>query len=383
MSQKETKMTSSIKVEKDSSDNVVPSSSTCQATNPVPNFLSAFVNSIPDSQTLDPQKTSLHDVVIRHNKAEIERLVPISTNDNKGYYVMTDTMDPCSVFCHTKEITTKTGAKFMNTTFKLVNRTHRDDKNEKEENRTVNKHKKYDSDEEDEDEKPKKKSSVSVKAKEVEQNEAKTPAGELIEKLNTFMEGLTERIKYMMMIPETEKKKSFQLTINTIKLDKTIKYRNIIGLNEKKDNVDLACLRDVLRLCRYRLLLKINYLLVTQKTVLLNMRLVRVLPESLDPLPTTTKLNILSEFNKSLAKSVDKYNELANVVDTSHVSKQQAKDDIKKLLRIPTTVSTTKKYSRSINTTRSTNTSAPVTKTNERYTRYAKTKVGLISFSDK
>ena len=94
----------------------------------------------------------------------------------------------------------------------------------------------------------------------------------LIDKLNLYQRGLTNRIRYITMIPVYTDKRSFKLHISTIKLDGKIKYKNIIEYQNKKNNFTYGIVKLILMNCRCRLLLKVRYLLITKDNVILNIQ---------------------------------------------------------------------------------------------------------------
>lgn len=268
------------------------------------------------SQNLDPQKAHLHNILLRHNKTELERVVPISAQIDKkpnvqsnyqvgninstntipvssqlpmpsGYYIMTELLQANSIQCYTKEITAKSGNKFTSNVFRLIGTNN------------------------------------------------STNAEQLVNNLNTFIKGVAERLKYMMKIPQYKEKTSFYFTVNTIKINNCIKYRNIVEIDNNKNNLELAELKEILTKCNYKLLIKINYLLITATSVILNARIVRVIPESLDPLFGMTKINVLNEFNKKSKNNVNKYNEIICSADTTCLSKKQVNNELKKLFCVP------------------------------------------------
>ena len=243
-------------------------------------------------------------MIVRHNNKEIERIVPISSHDNKECHIMTDILSPGSIKCITQYIKTSHGSDFLATKFSLTSFSGNDD------------HKKDDID--------------------------KIQSNIVIKNLNSFVEGLTKRLKFIMLIPQIHQKKSYILSLNTAKLNGHIIYKNIIEIDGHKNNLNLLSLKEILMNSSFRILLRINYLLITIKSVILNISLVRVFPISLASLSTTSRLGILGEINKTLINSVNKYNELACVADTSRISKKDASNEIIKLLRIPKSVDSKK-----------------------------------------
>lgn len=282
------------------------------------------MNVIPDqdqrqliSQTLDSAVTKLHDVVLRHAKDRFDRLVPITTSDDKGYYFMTNPLEPKTVFCSTKEIIGKNGKRsyingFTLRTPKLSETVNDDGLKDKDNDYASN------SDSHDEGQ---------YSAKCNDKQESKI----LIDRLSAFQKGLIERLKHMMLIPQYNDKKSFNLRINTIKLDNTIKYKNIIEYQNKRNNFSFDIVNQVLMKCRCRLLLKINYLKITNTTTILNIRIVRIMPNDLDNLSMSTRINVISELNYISSRNAEKYNDLNSIPKFKVTSKAEVKKDLMRL----------------------------------------------------
>jgi hypothetical protein len=300
------------------------------------------------SQTLDPVSTKLHDIVLRHSKDKFVRIVPITSCDDKGYYVMTELLDPLTVFCASNEIIAKNGQKYYKNSFrirvpKLINHhAHNHDIISEPSNNTdadANDNNKFhDSFEDIISEEEDISDQYQNIPQEITQEKPQEKTQEsliLIDRLNKFQRGLTDRIKYMMMIPDYDNKNSFGLTMNTIKIGNTIKYKNIIEYQNKKNNFCFNVVKQVLMKCRCKLLLKINYLLITETNVILNIRIVRIIPDNLDNLSMSTKINIISEINSLSSRNAEKYNALDTVPKLSHISKNDTKKDLMKLFNLP------------------------------------------------
>src|SRR5579872_5040003 len=72
------------------------------------------------NQTLDPMSLHINDVVLRQYKGTIQKLIPITSSDNKGYYVMTESLAHKSVFCNTNKIIDKNGKTHYINKFRLT-----------------------------------------------------------------------------------------------------------------------------------------------------------------------------------------------------------------------------------------------------------------------
>ena len=320
------------------------------------------------NQTLDPSLAKLHDVVLRHNKDKFDRLVPITASDDKGYYFMTEFLEPQSVFCSTNEIIDKNGKKCYKHGFTL--RTPKPRVNSSQYDKsigdtTTNTDNTLDN---ESDNKSDIESDVESKIESFEnegdiQNNIHTEktnkienlestnkienlestnkienleSSIIIDRLNKLQRGITDRIQYMMMIPHYECKKSFNLGINTIKINNTIKYKNIIEYQNKRNNFYFDIVKQVLIKCRCKLLLKVNYLMITNTNVILNIRLVRIYPDNLDNISMSNKIHINNELNYVSSKNAEKYNELNDVPKFTKVSKADAKNNLMKLFNITT-----------------------------------------------
>lgn len=317
------------------------------------------------SQSLDPQTTNIHDVILKHD-CGMDRIVPISTHDNKGYYVMTESLESGTIFCSSKKITLKNNKNYyvhefrlriknqaaINTNCNLIKIDPCESPSvDPQYNHNILKnpyHADFDGDDMQicvpqsvqtqielngiEDVTRHKEVHIDDNSNITNNNDNYSKT--LIDKLSNYQRGLTDRIRYIMMIPEYKDKKSFQLHLSTIKLDGKIKYKNIIEYQNKKNNFTYDIVKNVLMNCRYRLLLKIRYLLITNNNVIMNIQLVRIFPENLDTLQSIFKLMITSELNAFTIRNLEKYNELNTPTNTHNVTKQKTKDSLKKLLKI-------------------------------------------------
>jgi hypothetical protein len=304
------------------------------------------------SQDLDPMTVKFRDSHIQHIKDKIERIVPITTQDNKSYYVMTELLPPGSVYFTSKCINAKDGKRYYINTFILHPKKSTSDINTDTgssadigsdidtdtdidtdsgigsdiDNNNIN------------NDNNTTKNNINNDNVNVNNNSNISDTittNVLTHKLGAFQRGMTDRIKYMMMIPSYADKKTFALGLNTIKINNTILYRNIIEFQNKKNNFSYSTVKSVLANCKYRLLLKVVGLLVTSTNVLLSIRLVRIYLDNLDPLPPGIKLNILSELNTHESHNLQRYNEL-NIIQMQYTTtKKQTKDDLLKIFHIP------------------------------------------------
>jgi hypothetical protein len=156
----------------------------------------------------------------------------------------------------------------------------------------------------------------------------------LITKLNNFKRGITDRIKFLTLIPSFPEQTSYVLTYKTFKSDNSVKFSNIIEYQNKINNFSYKIVSNLLKLCRYKLLLKINSITITHSNVFLNIDLVRILPESLDPLESHDKLHIINELNYKFYSNILKYNNLEQFIKKEKSSKTNVKTELKKILHL-------------------------------------------------
>jgi hypothetical protein len=156
----------------------------------------------------------------------------------------------------------------------------------------------------------------------------------LITKLNKFKRDITDRIKFLTLIPSFPEQTSYMLTYKTFKSDNSVKFSNIIEYQNRINNFSHKTVSNLLKLCRYKLLLKINSITITHSNVFLNIELVRILPESLDLLEPYDKLHIINELNHKFYSNISKYNNLEQFVKKEKSSKTDVKSELKKVLKL-------------------------------------------------
>ena len=166
------------------------------------------------------------------------------------------------------------------------------------------------------------------------ESDEQTKSRILITRLNDFKRGITDRIKYRMMIPQYPEQTSYILTLKTIMLNNHIKFSNIVEFQQLKNNFVFRTVSNILSMCRCKFLLKIDSLTLTHSNVFLNIQLVRIFPESLDSLHVDDKLFILNKLNEVTTKNINRCNELNQFTKKQRSSKDQVRSELKKILSI-------------------------------------------------
>jgi hypothetical protein len=254
------------------------------------------------SETLDPSTVSIKDVRVHHESNELRRTVPIKNKEGKNYYVMTEYLEPDSVVCRSTMRKSLNNRDYLHYTFSL----RRQKQNE---NKII------------------KDDSTDISEKLIKDNVQK-----LFENLNAFKRGLTNRIKYLMKIPEYSDDLSVSMTARTIKIKNTLLFNNIIEYNGLKNNFGFGHLKQIIKFCKNKLLIRIDGLEITAKNVYLNITLFRVYPESIDVLDSTTKLALLETLNTESVKNMEKYNDFNHIVKGRSSRKHFVKDELVRLL---------------------------------------------------
>jgi hypothetical protein len=219
------------------------------------------------------------NVIISEKCLAKQNTIDIFNIDSKPYYVLTDYLDKESIQCFRSKKVSSSGKSYMACSFSLK--------------------------------------------------------GNLVDKLNEFKKGITNRIKYRTIIPEYEDQKSYILNLKTIKIDDEILFSNIIEFENKKNNFSYSIVSKVLALCKYKLLLKIESLSITHTNVYFNIRLVRIYPESLDTLPDDIHIHIYNNLNSVIIDNINRYEKLIkfDASDAHKCSKQHVRDRLKKLFK--------------------------------------------------
>lgn len=250
--------------------------------NTLDSLIKTTISSIPDSQNLDPSNVVIHDVELRHVGDRVQRFIRLTAKNDKAYYVMTDYLNPRSSvrFALTKK-DPDTGLNTKNSCYL--------------------------------------------------RSDSGNPEN-IVDKMNNFVRGILERIRYIMKIPEFVDKHSYTLILPSIKINNSVKYRNIIEFQDKKNNFSPLYVARVINSCRCKFLFKIEGLIFVDDKVMLDIKLIRIFPLSLDPLNTDHRLNVIRELNRSTSQTIESFNNLMYSTDVTGISKKQAKDEIKNIL---------------------------------------------------
>jgi hypothetical protein len=294
-----------------------------------------------ENETFDPSTVVIGDTLLDHVDKKMRILVPIKNSKAQSYYVMTDVLPPNSVFCGKEKI--ERNGKLSYRDFFDLKKAYK--KTKKTQHTAINKmsNDHHNEDVIDDD-------NVEVTDDQIEQsddeinnvdkndqdqlNQIPDSRDILLQNINAFRKGITDRIRYIVKIPEYKDSNVYGLHPSTIKLNDKILYKNIIQFQNKKNNFDFYTVRDVLRLCRCKLLLRVSHFTVTDTNVYVYIRLVRIYPESLDELQSKTKLKVLSELNSQHSKNFEKYNMLSEMKQVKYTPKTVVKTELKKILKL-------------------------------------------------
>lgn len=262
------------------------------------------------SYDLNPDTVVLKDCIITHENNNITRKYPILSSDNDPYYVLTPIMPKNSVLCFTKEKINSDGVKYHIHDFVFRGSKLKSSNTLDNSNNTLDS---LNNDSLNND----------FLNTQDSNNELWDNAKELFEKLNHFKRGMAKRMKYLAKIPEFTDKSMISLNLDTIRISGETKYRNIIGNRDPTtgeingmNNFNHGIVKSVLSSCDFSMLLKILSFDITNKTVRLNIQLVRIFPvmSTLDNLPIGIKLHILKELNKKDNRFLQSYVNTNNII---------------------------------------------------------------------
>lgn len=274
------------------------------------------------SENLDPATVMIKDVTLHHEEKKLKMTVPIKNNHGKNYYVTTECLDPGSIIGKSTLRRNHNEKEYVHNTFVL--------------NKKPNTH--------------------VENGENPSENPNENPNGNLIkitdtnhshmlfDKLNTFKRSITNRIKYMMKIPEYLDNAPISLAVKTIKLADSILLSNIIEYNGMRNNFSFGHLKQVFRLCKCRLLIRIDGLDITNKNVYLKIVLIRVYPENIDVLDSSTKVALLECLNTESMKNMRRYCDLNQVSYERRYGKHRVKNELVNLLVKKPSKKYTKKF---------------------------------------
>lgn len=250
----------------------------------------------------------LHDVIIKHINKNIIRIIPISDNDNRNYYYMTDFLEPKTLNCKNNIIQTLDNKKYAKINFYIRKKNNI---NDEECNNDVNLDDKINGDE-------------------FKNNDADL----LIDRINIFEKEIINKIKCIMKIPAYDDNKIIHyLHVDTIYIDKEKKLRNIIEYQGKKNNLQYLDTTIILTNCRCKFLFHIQSIHIFENKIKSNIKLIRIFPESLDNLKINDKIRILEQINKSIFINLSIFNDLNVIPQTRRLSKKTVNEQLKKLVK--------------------------------------------------
>jgi len=290
------------------------------------------IKSLKTSEDLLPANVIINDdVIIKHVEQQIHRTMLISNSQKKPYYFMTEYIDPGFIYHVVSKRTSGTGQTYNLYNFILKSKTRINQKENPQHDTNDDINKENDNSlcqntnvdfHQDQD----------INDNDVGQN-INNDVMILIDRLNCFKRGLTERIKYRTMIPKDyPDQKVYYMSARTIKLDCVTKLKNIIEFQDLKNNFNSKTVSNVLRYCRCKLLLKIDSVTITHTNVFLNICLIRIFPENFDSLRGDTKLYIFKELNFTTTKNINTYNNLNCIVRKRASTKAQVRKELMNLM---------------------------------------------------
>lgn len=294
-----------------------------------------FVEKI--NENLDPETIHIHDdVMVRHIKHKMQRMVQVSNASIKPYYFMTDYLEPGTVRCNIINKKSVSGHPYTKYTFVLRSKVYANPIHDSDD---VDKRNDIEGNLDKENEVDQK---TYPTDKEMypdvidENNYVVDPSAQnLIDRLNGFKRGITNRIKYRMMIPPDYPDQTiYRFGAKVIKLDNITKLNNIIEYRGDKNNFNSTEVSSILRKCKCKFLFKINGIIITHTNVYFDMSLTRIYPESLDPLQGFDRLHMLNVLNHQSNKNINAYLNLNYAKYERPNSKVNVKSELKRLLAV-------------------------------------------------
>jgi hypothetical protein len=299
------------------------------------------------------------DVIIRHNNNEIHRIVSISNSLKKTYYFMTDPIQPGYCKLNVTNKTSSMGQKYTRYNFviksKISIRKNDENKNEQQqieqqdieqqdigqqetEQQENGQHEIGQQETEQHENGQQEIGQQEIEQQKIELSQERIikeciEAKNFIDKLNQFKRGLTNRVRYRMMIPQNYPDQTlYYVSAKTIKLNNEIKLKNIIEYQNFKNNFSSRIVSNILRNCKCKLLFRIDSFTVTHTNVYLDICLVRIFPENFDALRANDKTYVLSELNSLTTKNINTYNKLNNIKNVHGKTKQEVQKELMKTL---------------------------------------------------
>jgi hypothetical protein len=258
------------------------------------------------SESLDPRDCTLHDLTVHHIGKNLIRIIPITTQDHKNYYFMTDSMEPNSLSCAIP----KNGYRTINF---ILRKKQQINKQDTEVNIGIHQ---------------------TIDPANDPANPSNIQVDTLIDRFNVFLKGLTDRVKFLMMIPQYQDKTVYYPKVNTIRIEGSTKLKNIIEYLGKKTNFHHRDVNRILLHCRCKFLFHIMSISITVNNVHLNTKIVRIYPENFDTLNLHDRVHTMNEINRVTIKNNALFNDLDNITEKRTASKRSVRDELKQLVSL-------------------------------------------------
>lgn len=150
----------------------------------------------------------------------------------------------------------------------------------------------------------------------------------LINELNNFKENLINKLKYIIKIPEYKNQIKYSLKVNKHQNILT----NILEYNNKLVSLPFDIVKNIIKYTKYKLLIHIISLSITHNNVYLNLRVSRIIPDSIDNLHTNDKVYIYNIINSTIVNNYQNIIELNNVYIKKYKSINKIKSELYRLL---------------------------------------------------
>ena len=150
----------------------------------------------------------------------------------------------------------------------------------------------------------------------------------LINQLNKFKDDIIGKLKYMVKIHDYKNEPEYSLKINTYNSMIT----DIIQYDNKSISIPYHILKNIIKTQKYKLLIHIHSLGITHNNVYLNLRLSRIIIDTLDTLNTSDKIYIYNNINSNSISNIKKFLELNKIYVKTYKSKKTIKNELYKLL---------------------------------------------------
>lgn len=212
-----------------------------------------------------------------HNNGKLVRIVPIHTNENKSFYFTTSELTNCDLLCKYYK------HPYEDYRFVIINNSMNNNNN----------------------------TCIS-----------------LVNQLNIFKNDIINKLKYIIKIPTNNEQKEYSLKVNR----KKHIINNILQYNNKSVNLPFDIVKNIIKYTKYKLLIHIISLNITHNNIYLNLRISRIIPNSIDNLHTNDKIFIYNIINSNLLNNYQNIVELNNVYVNNYKSKNTIKNELYNLL---------------------------------------------------